>query len=549
MDNIEDFEEVIDLPNFIPESNVIDINDAKIPAASDIKMNEYLLALGIPIYDEEKENKGNDLSVVGINLIPRINTWAFVDNINDAKAYGIFKGDELISVHGSVEELVEHFNEVSQNASLDTVTNETPLDREALTYLTFKSGDKIEIDSDLNYRMFGDTLRFKLNKECENERFDEIKLETSSVYLTPETLSRLKEKGIDPEIIEKNKGDVFPRSIEDTNVDEISSLINQDGIPASINKLNENVNPNGFSDEYRPQTQPSYRQDMADVKNGADHLVSSVASLVGGGAALTGVLINQAGRFLKGISNKIEAFNSKNSSINEKTTASDHEEPKSRVSDVEPTQAKEVVKEVGDGIQAHQEPHNEDIDLGESQRKSKSVDDFLFTQMSASRDAYKQEIDNFWKNEKIIPIKEQIDALAKEQGVPVAELNQKISHDTEYEYIRDAIQRAVDGSAHLQDNLTEADSHLNDWIDTYEILKDKSERTISTEVSENIENELDKQKLDMEEVVAESPMGDGMFSKLEEFSMRIKEIVEKIREFVSKLTSGKNDSFDNSPSL
>ncbi|MEA9392199.1 hypothetical protein SJI19_16870 [Acerihabitans sp. TG2] len=514
----DDLNDDFDIPVFTPKENEIEVNSARPLSTPEINIEEVLKEKDIPIYDGSGEA---NLSVGGLKK-NESDEWEVVDELEAAQEYGIFQKEQLVYQNVSIVHVIAHFSNIANNAEFENFNQNFSLSSDKVSPLFLESGETITITNQLKDKIERDSSDFN-KADSVNEHFEEVKLSDKNAHVRTETLRDLANEADDPQTVYKNQGQSFPpgsRTLHFENVDVD---------PMDGGEPHQRFTLGGSGGA--PAPQGTYRKNMADVRNGVDHLAGGIASLIGGGAALTGVLANRAGTFMKSVSSGLQ-----NQTPSHPKADSPEAEATQPIADVEGNKSERDFSESDSPI------------IYSLPSPSKSPDNFLFGQMEARRDAYRESIDTFWAHEKVKPIKSQIEALARENGISVTEMNQKISHDPEYAYIRETIQNAVENDTELKDTLKTADNNLDEWIETYQVLKDKQQRVVDHDASEHIDSELEKQREQMEEVVADAPPGEDMFSKLEEFKMRIKEIVEKIREAISRFTSSKGQESENAPS-
>ncbi|QTP13347.1 hypothetical protein [Serratia symbiotica] len=518
-------ENVIELPQFGPASNEAENDTAERLVIPDYEKKEFLHENGIPVYDKDNEDQ---FAVAGL-LEATDGEWVAVEDIDEAEVFGIVRNKVIIEREDSFEKLVANYHIIIATITHEVKPqlNEHDLLAGAKSTLELSSGDLIEIDNLTRDHIKINDKGFS-EPEWSDAEFEELKLKDGSVHITPDTKERiireLNRNGKDGAgILEENIGETYPAGSRTYHFENVEIDPNDDGDA----RQRFTVGANGGA---MPQQAQTYKKNMAEVQNGVGHLAGGVASLVGGGAALTGVLAHKAGAFLKslstGLTDRNETVKADNSSRNK---MSQNEMTASPQAESEP-------------VITNDQPMTYGLPA-----PSKSPDNFLFEQMEARREEYSNSIRDFWAHEKIKPIKSQIEALARESGVSVSEMNQKVTHEPEYAYLRESIRHAVETDSELKDTLRTADSNFDEWIETYQVLKDKQERVVDPEAADMLDNELENQRAQMEEAVSEAPPGEGMFSKLEELKMKLKEIVEKIREVISKWTSSNDNESGNSP--
>lgn len=533
----DDANENSELPAFGPLPPKDDLEEVKKMEIPKIDKEEILKENNIPIYDASNEAQ---YALAGLTKASDDSEWEIVDDLESAQHYGIVFKRGILFESESFHEAVEAGRQINWNFSTDS-----PPDwlydflKDTVHNLAMESGDSVQIDNSIKREIDKDEYDFARGDSV-NEHFEELKLQDRNIYIRPETLERINAQAADPELINSNIGQSFPPGSRSTHFG--SGYVEHD----TTQPYQQPYQQAGYSQSpHGPETiqHAAYRQNMAEIGNGAVTLVGGAASLIGGGASLTGVLADKAGSLLKSVTQKILNRSGHASSSPTKDASFDNASFDD-ASFGSSLAGKDGFKGaiITPDATVYQLENNE-----RGNAKPHSPDRFMMNHLEQCHDDYLKEIQKFWSHEKIKPIKEQIETLAHEQGISVSDMRQKVEHEPDYAYLRNAIQGAVASDDTLSKVLKDADANMDDWLETYEILKDKQERIVHPEAAQDMDDELGKQQKAMEDAVGEAPPGTDHFSKLEEFKMRIKEIVEKIREMISKLMPGNSHDVENSP--
>lgn len=562
-------ENEIELPQFGPASNEAENDKPESQTIPNLDKKSILKELGIPVFDETKVN---EFVVAGLSKENNYE-WIATSDLESSENFGIVLNNMVLIKDLQFKEVVENFDVYTSMVQKDSQPGQGIYGHDLIAgakrNILLASGDSVKIDNATLAVIKEDEADF--NRLFSGKEYQELKLSQLTVHISPDTKETLKrlldESGLDGEkIINDNIGEIYPKGLTRYALDDETNVSDEDygyespsepfepDEPIEPIEINETIeiepvdqihhNDSGVHSRQSytmggnggaiPQQGETYRKNMAEIQNGVGNLAGGVASLVGGGAALTGVLAHKAGSFLKSLTT---GLNNQFSAGREEARAQGASQGQMNQSEMTASPQAE-----SEPVIAREQPLTYGLPA-----PSKSPDNFLFKQMEARREEYSRSISDFWAHEKIKPIKSQIEALARESGVSVSEMNQKVTHEPEYAYLRESIRHAVDADSELKDTLRTADSNFDEWIETYQVLKDKQERVVDPEAAEMLDNELENQRAQMEEAVSEAPPGEGMFSKLEELKMKLKEIVEKIREVISKWTSTNDNESGNSP--
>lgn len=529
----DDANEISELPTFGPIPSVENSEEVKKIEIPQVDKIEVLKENNIPIYDASNEDQ---YALAGLTKASDDAEWEIVDDLESAQHYGIVFKRGILYESENFHEAVEAGRQINWNFSTDS-----PPDwlqdflKDTVHNLAMESGDSVQIDNSIKREIDKDEYDFA-REHSVNEHFEELKLQDRNIYIRPETLERINAQATDPEVVNSNIGQSFPPGSRATHFGS-GSVENDTAQP-----IQQPYQQPGYSQSpHGPETiqHAAYRQNMAEIGNGAASLVGGAASLIGGGAALTGVLADKAGSLLKSVSQRL------------RTRSGPVSDPSSEDATFEDASfGSAAMKKAGfkGAIITPDATVYQLENIGKGKVSPHSPDKFMMNHLEQCREDYLKDIQQFWSHEKIKPIKEQIETLAHEQGISVSDMRQKVEREPDYAYLRNAIQGAVASDDSLSKVLKDADSNMDDWLETYEILKDKQERIVHPEAAQEMNEELGQQQEAMEDAVGEAPPGTDHFSKLEEFKMRLKEIVEKIREAISKLMPGKSQDVDNSPS-
>lgn len=526
----DDANEISELPNFGPISSVENDEEVKKKENPQIDKAEILKENDIPVYDASNEEQ---YALAGLTKASDDSEWEIVDDLESAQYYGIVYKRGILFTSENFNEAVDAGRMININFS----TNSPPdwlheFLKDTVHDLAMKSGDSVQIDNSIKREITKDEYDFA-REDSVDEHFEELKLQDQNIYIRPETLKRINEQAADPEVVNSNIGQSFPPGSRAMHFG--SGSVDYD----TAQPYQQPYQQPGYSrSPHGPEAiqHAAYRQNMAEIGTGAATLVGGAASLIGGGAALTGVLAGKAGSLLKNVTERLRTRSGRAS--NPSFEDAQFEDASFGSAAMEKAGFKGAI--ITPDATVYQ---LENIGKG----KPHSPEKFMMNHLDQCREDYVSDMQKFWTHEKIKPIKEQIETLAQEQGISVTEMRQKVERESDYAYLRNAIQGAVESDESLSKVLKDADSNMDDWLQTYEILKDKQERIVHPEAAQEMDEELGKQQDAMEEAVGEAPPGTDHFSKLEEFQMRIKEIIEKIREVISKLMPGKSQDADNSP--
>lgn len=533
----DDANENSELPAFGPLPPKDDLEEVKKMEVPKIDKEEILKENNIPIYDASNEEQ---YALAGLTKASDDSEWEIVDDLESAQHYGIVFKRGILYESENFHEAVEAGRQINWNFSTDS-----PPDwlqeflKDTVHNLAMESGDSVQIDNSIKREIDKDEHDFARGDSV-NEHFEELKLQDRNIYIRPETLERINAQAADPEVVNSNIGQSFPPGSRATHFGSSNGNGSSSADYDTTQPYQQPYQQPGYShSSHGPETiqHAAYRQNMAEIGNGAVTLVGGAASLIGGGASLTGVLADKAGSFLKSVTERLRTRSGRAS--NPSFEDAQFEDASFGSAAMEKAGFKGAI--ITPDATVYQ---LENIGKG----KPHSPEKFMMNHLDQCREDYVSDMQKFWTHEKIKPIKEQIETLAQEQGISVTEMRQKVERESDYAYLRNAIQGAVESDESLSKVLKDADSNMDDWLQTYEILKDKQERIVHPEAAQEMDEELGKQQDAMEEAVGEAPPGTDHFSKLEEFQMRIKEIIEKIREVISKLMPGKSQDAENSPS-
>lgn len=259
----------------------------------------------------------------------------------------------------------------------------------------------------------------------------------------------------------------------------------------------------------------------ADLGQTGAHVISGVGNLLVGGAVLAGSAARETGNLLKAVGAGISRYSQRRNNVSEGLAKVDGA-------------AESSEQNVRDNVEAAPE----------------TVSGHMLSELSALESGYRKDIAALWSLDKMSGLREKLEGIAHERGVDLAKVMQSLPHDPELNDLYEEVKGTIQSDPAAKELAEQSGQSLNDWCDAYEALHERQQRTSEAEEREELDTALSSAKSNMEDAVSESPVyDDNELSQFEKLQEMVKHIVEKVKAFLSSLSSKKEEHLTPSPSL